>query len=176
VNYNPFNAELQADPFPAYRWMRDRAPVYRSQKWRRRALSRFEDVRAAALDPDTFRSLEGIDNDDTAKGQSGAGFLPDIDNPRHSQLRKIVQPHFLPRRIGAPDDSIRKVVRGLVASWRDRGEAGLAQELAWPMPFRVFFNLVSLPAARERGASGWTGCRLLDKTRKEVTREELTTD
>jgi cytochrome P450 len=143
--------------------MRDKAPAYHSQKWRWRELSRFEDVRAAALDPDTFRSLEGIDNDDTAKGQSGAGFLPDIDNPCPGRLRRIVQLHFLPHRIGVPEDSIRKVVRGLVASWRDRGEVGLAQELAWPMPFQVFFNLVSQHAARERGASSWT----LEQSKKE---------
>jgi cytochrome P450 len=61
-----------------------------------------------------------------AKDQSGPGFLLDIGNPRHDQLRKIVQPHFLPRRIAAQEDGIRAVVRGLVGSWRYRGEVDLA--------------------------------------------------
>ena len=78
--------------------MRDEAPVFYSEKWGWWALSRFDDVRAAALDPETFLSFEGIDIDDTAKDQSGPGFLPDIDNPRHDQIRRIVQPQLLPDR------------------------------------------------------------------------------
>ena len=88
IEYDPFSPEFQADPFPVYRWMRDEAPVYYSERWNWWALSRFEDVRAAALDPATFLSYEGIDIDDTAKDQSGPGFLPDVDNPRHDQIRR----------------------------------------------------------------------------------------
>jgi cytochrome P450 len=149
--YDPFSPEFQADPFSVYRWMLDETPVYYSEKWNWWALSRFADVRAAALDPDTFRSFEGIDIDDTAKDQSGPGFLPDVDDPRHDQLRRLVQGHFLPRRIAAQEDSIRAVVRGLIAGWPDRGQVDLAQELSWPMPNEVFFNLVGLPSAREAG-------------------------
>jgi cytochrome P450 len=149
--YDPFSAEFQADPYPVYRWLRDEAPVYRSEKWGWYALSRFEDVRAAATDPDTFLSYEGIDIDDTAKDQSGPGFLPDIDNPRHDQVRKVVQPHFLPRRIAAKEDGIRAVVRRLVDAWRERGQVDLAQELAWPMPNEVFFTVLGLPSAEEEG-------------------------
>lgn len=68
---DPFSPEFQADPYPVYRWMREEAPVFYSEKWNWWALSRFEDVRAAATDPDTFLSYEGIDIDDTAKDQSG---------------------------------------------------------------------------------------------------------
>ena len=151
MEYDPFSAEFQADPFPVYRWMQDEAPVFHSEKWGWWALSRFEDVRAAVTDPATFLSYEGIDIDDTAKDQSGPGFLPDIDNPRHDQVRRIVQPHFLPRRIAAQDANIREVVRGLIASWPDRDEVDLAQELAWPMPNEVFFDVLGLPSAREEG-------------------------
>ncbi|GAA1306818.1 hypothetical protein [Pseudonocardia xinjiangensis] len=52
-------------------------------------LSRFDDVRAAARDHETYLSFEGIDIDDTATAMSAPGFLPDIDNPRHDQLRRI---------------------------------------------------------------------------------------
>ncbi|MGR7027420.1 cytochrome P450 [Geodermatophilus sp. URMC 62] len=151
MHYDPFSPEFQADPYPVYRWMREEAPVFHSQKWGWWALSRFEDVRAAATDPDTFRSFEGIDIDDTAKDQSGPGFLPDIDNPRHDQVRAVVQPHFLPRRIGDKEGAIRDVVRRLVARWRDRGAVDLARELAWPMPNEVFFTVLGLPSAEEEG-------------------------
>jgi cytochrome P450/ferredoxin-NADP reductase len=149
MEYDPFSPEFQADPFSVYRWMRDEAPVYYSEKWNWWALSRFADVRAAVLDPVTFRSFEGIDIDDTAKDQSGPGFLPDLDNPRHDQVRAVVQPFFLPRRIGEQEGSIRATVRELLDGWRDRGSVDLAQELAWPLPNQVFFNLLGLPTASE---------------------------
>jgi cytochrome P450/ferredoxin-NADP reductase len=149
--YDPFSREFQADPFPAYRWMRDQAPVFYSEKWNWWALSRFEDVRAAATDPATFLSYEGIDIDDTAKDQSGPGFLPDIDNPRHDQIRRMIQPQLLPNRIAEREDAVRAVVRGLIDTWRHRGTVDLAQELAWPTPNEVFFDLLGLPTARDKG-------------------------
>lgn len=149
MEYDPFSAEFQADPFPVYRWLRDEAPVYYSEKWNWWALSRFDDVRGAALDPVTFQSFEGIDIDDTAKDQSGPGFLPDLDNPRHDQVRAVVQPYFLPRRIAEQEASIRSTVRGLISRWSERGHVDLAEELSWPMPNEVFFNLLGLPTAEE---------------------------
>ncbi len=143
--YDPFSPAFQADPFPVYRWMRDEAPVFYSEKWNWWALSRFDDVRAAALDPETFRSFEGIDIDDTAKDQSGPGFLPDVDNPRHDQIRRIVQPQLLPQRVAEREGVVRATVRRLIDAWRHRGTVDLAQELAWPTPNAVFFDLLGLP-------------------------------
>jgi len=151
MEYDPFSQKFQADPFPVYKWMRDEAPVFYSETWNWWALSRFEDVRAAATDPQTFLSCEGIDIDDTAKDQSGPGFLPDIDNPRHDQIRRMIQPQLLPNRIAEREDAVRSVVRGLIDAWRHRGTVDLAQELAWPTPNEVFFDLLGLPAARAQG-------------------------
>ena len=151
LRYNPLAPDFYtSDPFAVYRWMRDEAPVYRSQQWGWWALTRFEVVRAAILDPDTFRSFEGMDIDDSALEQAPPGSLPNMDNPRHDEIRRIVQPYFLPRRVAELEDGIRAVVRDLVDSWRDRGAVDLAEDLAWPMPFDVFFHVMGLPSRRER--------------------------
>jgi cytochrome P450/ferredoxin-NADP reductase len=156
VEYNPFAPDFYtADPFGVYRWMRDEAPVYYSEKWEWWALTRFEDVRAAALDADTFRSFEGMDIDDSRLEQVPPGSIGSMDNPRHDQVRQVVQPYFLPRRIAQLEDAIRGVVRDLVASWRDRGAVDrgmvdIAQELAWPLPFDVFFHLMGMPSRHDK--------------------------
>src|SRR6201991_964903 len=123
VVYDPYSAAFKADPWPVYRSMRDITPVYASEKWGFYAFSRFEDVRAAARDPETYLSFEGIDIDDTAKDMSAPGFLPDIDNPRHDQLRRIVQRTFLPRAVAKLEDDVRRVVTSLVDRLADAGEA-----------------------------------------------------
>ena len=160
MEYDPFSPAFQADPFPVYRWMRDEAPVFYSEKWNWWALSRFEDVRAAALDPATYLSFEGIDIDDTAKDQNPPGFLPNVDNPRHDQIRAVVQPPLLPGRVNEREDVVRGTVRRLIDAWRHRGSVDLAQELAWPMPNEVFFDLLGLPeSGPDRAPAGALGAR-----------------
>jgi cytochrome P450/ferredoxin-NADP reductase len=150
MEYNPLASNFYtSDPFGVYRWMRNEAPVYYSEKWSWWALTRFEDVRSAILDPDTFRSFEGMDIDDSALEQAPPGSLPNMDNPRHDQVRRIVQPYFLPRRVADLEDGIRGVVRDLIGSWQDQGAVDLAQGLAWPMPFDVFFHVMGLPSRRD---------------------------
>jgi cytochrome P450 len=156
--YDPYSAAFKADPWPVYRWLRDEHPVYRSEKWGFVALSRFEDVRAAARDHATYLSFEGIDIDDTAKDMSAPGFLPDIDNPRHDQLRRIVQRTFLPRAIAKLEDDVRRVVTGLVDRFADAGTADIAQDLSWPLPYAVFFDVMGLPESGSDRADliGWS--------------------
>ena len=105
----------------------------------------------AVLDPATYLSFEGIDIDDTAKDQSGPGFLPDLDNPRHDQIRRVIQPYFLPRRIAEQKQNVQRVVRGLVDGWRGAGSVDLATELSWPMPNEVFFRVLGLPYSEAEG-------------------------
>ena len=146
ADYNPFAPDFYQHAFDVYRWMRDEAPVYHSQRWGWYALTRFDDVRSAILDSDTFRSFEGMDIDDSALEQAPPGSLPNMDNPSHDEIRRVVQPYFLPRRVAELENGVRAVVRGLVDGWRDRGAVDIAQELAWPMPFDVFFHLMGLPS------------------------------
>ena len=63
----------------------------------------------------------------------------------------MIQPRLLPNRIAEREDAVRAVVRGLIDVWRYRGTVDLAQELAWPMPNEVFFDLLGLPSARAEG-------------------------
>jgi len=150
IDYNPFAPDFYtSDPFAVYRWLRDEAPVYYSEQWGWWVLTRFEDVRAAALDANSFLSFEGMDIDDTRLEQVPPGSIGNMDNPRHDQVRMVVQPYFLPRRVAKLEEGIRSVVRDLVASWGDHREIDLAQELAWPMPFDVFFYLMGFPSKAE---------------------------
>jgi hypothetical protein len=47
VYYDPYDFEIDADPYPVWRRMRDTAPLYYNEKYDFFAVSRFEDVDAA---------------------------------------------------------------------------------------------------------------------------------
>ena len=149
TEYNPFDPNFYTDnPWGTYSWMRNEHPVYHSEKWGWYALTRFDDVAAAALDSDTFRNFEGMDIDATGE-QTNAGNFAYMDNPRHDQIRRIVQPFFQPAAVAKRSHPIRQAVRDLVANWQERGEVDIAQELAWPLPFDAFFNLLGLPSVHD---------------------------
>ncbi|MBC3193075.1 cytochrome P450 [Pseudonocardia sp. C8] len=150
VEYDPFDPDFYpTDPFAVYRWMRNEAPVHHSERYGWYALTRFDDVRAAITDADTFRSFEGMDIDDSRLEHVPPGSIGSMDNPRHDQVRQVVQPFFVPRRVARLEDGVRGVVRDLVASWAGRDRIDIGAELAWPMPFDVFFHLMGFPARSE---------------------------
>lgn len=149
VVYDPFSVAFQEDPFPVYERLREEAPLYRSQKWGFWALSRYDDVRGALLDPDTFKNHPGIDLDAT-NDQGGEGNIPVLDNPRHDQIRNVVQRLFMPRSIATLEDDVRRITRTMVDGFAGRGSADLAQELSWPLPYEVFFDFLGLPHGHDR--------------------------
>jgi cytochrome P450 len=144
--YDPFTPEFQADPFKVYQRLRNEAPVYYNEKWDFYALSRFSDVRAALKDHHTFLNFQGVDIDDFEQEQSGyPGMLPNIDNPRHDQLRAAVQRSFMPRSIRALTDEVRQVCDQLIDKFEDQKEVDISADYAWPIPFEVFYNFLGMP-------------------------------
>ena len=51
LSWDPFDTDLDDDPHPTWRRLRDEAPVYRNDKYDFYALSRYADVEAAHRDP-----------------------------------------------------------------------------------------------------------------------------
>ena len=60
LSYDPYDPEIDADPYPVYRRLRDEAPVYYNEHYDFYALSRFEDVQRAFLDRETFSSAAAV--------------------------------------------------------------------------------------------------------------------
>ena len=93
---------VAADPYPAYRQLRDQSPVsYGSmqdislpdQRW---GLMRYEDVYNALRDHGTFSS------ETASTGQFGQKMvLLQDDPPRHSRLRRLVNTAFTLKRVEA---------------------------------------------------------------------------
>lgn len=59
IHYDPYDVELNADPYPMFRRIRDDAPLYFNERRDFYALSRYDDVDAALHDHETFSSARG---------------------------------------------------------------------------------------------------------------------
>jgi hypothetical protein len=148
--YDPARADFQDRAHEIYRTLRDEHPVYRNPEAAFFALSRFEDVRAAAADPATFSS-EGTD--------TSQGLLPMIqalDPPRHDALRQLVSKAFTARRMADMEPEIRRIARELLGGFAAKGEADLLAEFARHLPSRVIGAMLGVPPGRRERFLEWT--------------------
>jgi len=59
MEYDPYSYEIDEDPYPVYRWMRDHAPAYRNERLDFWAFTRFDDCHEALVDWKTYSSAHG---------------------------------------------------------------------------------------------------------------------
>jgi cytochrome P450 family 130 len=148
--YDPSRADFQARIYESYRALRDQHPVYVDPQGRFFALSRFEDVRNAASDPQAFSS-EGT--------SLGVGLLPHIqvmDPPRHDRLRRLVTVAFTPRRTSGMEPRVREIARGLLDQFAGKGRADLMADYARHLPSRVIGDMIGVPPERREAFLHWT--------------------
>src|SRR5580693_9949611 len=111
AEFNPYSDVFFDDPYETYRWMRDEAPVYYSDRWDFYALSRYEDVVAAHRDWETFSSAYGVTVDMLAMRQkTQTNMMIIMDPPEHDRLRKLVRTVFTRRAIDGLEPLVTKVI------------------------------------------------------------------
>src|SRR4051812_12873969 len=110
--YDPYDATIDANPYPVWQRLRDEAPLYYNEEHDFYALSRFADVHAASLDWQSYSSARGtvIEFIDTTPPEpetpgidASLGMMIFMDPPRHDELRRLVSRAFTPLRVTALD-------------------------------------------------------------------------
>src|SRR4029450_1652545 len=103
------------DPHAAFRWMRERAPVYRCERARLWAISKHADIMQVSRGPESFCSARGILIHDGLRGETPMATPPSIihmDPPQHNRYRKLVRRAFTPGRVAGLEGRIRGLARG----------------------------------------------------------------
>ena len=149
------------DPYPVYRRLRDEAPAYHHERLDLWALTRFEDVQAAAKDWETFSTSlggSGNDLDDTYQLFLPAGDMAGVDPPVHTRLRTALRLAFSPSALRTRFEPIvrRKVIE-LIEAFEDAGRADFARDLARPLPGTTMFSWFGFPEADHPQLLTWFG-------------------
>lgn len=158
--YDPFDLGFQADPYPAYRRLRDEEPVHRHEDPPFWALSRFADVWAATRDPGTFSSARGLTFYPDEIGTLGlAPTIVMLDPPRHTALRRLISHGFTPRRVAAMEGLLRGFVRSRIAVMErkaaDGGIPDLHRDFSSPLPTYALAHLLGVPEADRARFDPW---------------------
>jgi cytochrome P450 len=156
VYFDPYDVELNADPYPMFRRLREEVPLYYNEQHDFYALSRFADVDDALVDFQTFSSAKGaILELIKANIDIPSGVLLFEDPPIHDIHRKLLSRMFTPRKINELESKIREFCAHSLDPLVGTGRFDFVADLGAQMPMRVIGMLLGVPeelqeAARDR--------------------------
>jgi cytochrome P450 len=140
IAYNPFDAEVIADPYPWYDELLRTAPVHHTERHDIWVLSRYDDVRAAARDHAAFSSAEAV-----AFQRMQLPMMLTMDPPDHTRLRRLVARDFTPTAIKRWRPAVERFVGAAIDRMLEAGETDLVSELAAPLPIQVVAEVIGVP-------------------------------
>ena len=146
VYYDPYDVEIDADPYPTFRRLREEAPLYHNEPYDFWALSRFDDVQRSLNDKDTFISGKGgILELIRADIEMPPGVLIFEDPPVHTVHRSLLSRVFTPRRMAALEPQIRDYCARCLDPLAGSDRFDFVRDLGAQMPMRVIGMLLGIP-------------------------------
>lgn len=160
VYYDPYDAGIDADPYPVWKRMRDQTPLYFNERHEFFALSRYEDVESGLLDWKTYRSGRGTVLEIVKQNiDIPPGSILFEDPPLHDQHRSLLVRVFTPKKMSALEPLVRDYCARALDPLVGADGFDFVKDLGGPMPMRVIGYLLGIPesdqeAIRERLDAG----------------------
>ena len=146
VYYDPYDVDINADPYPTYARLRDEAPIYHNERYDFWALTRHEDVQKALVNWQVFSSSRGDLLDILrAKIELPKGVVMWEDPPLHTTHRGILSRVFTPKRMAQLEDQVRAYCIRCLDPLVGTAGFDIITELASMLPMRVIGMLLGIP-------------------------------
>jgi len=120
-------------------------------------VTRHADVVHVSRHPELFCSGQGTNIPDLPiEIAEFFGSMINMDAPKHTRLRMIVNRSFTPRMVARIDADVRRKARGIVARVAPQGSCDVVAELAAPLPLQIICEMMGIPAEDEEQVFRWT--------------------
>ncbi|KND35163.1 cytochrome P450 family protein [Streptomyces acidiscabies] len=164
-----FTWEFASNPYPAYAWLREHAPVHRTtlpsgvDAW---LVTRYADAKQALADARLSKNPAHHDGPAHAKGKTGIPgerkaelmtHLLNIDPPDHTRLRRLVSKAFTPRRVAEFAPRVQELTDQLIDRFAAKGEVDLIHDFAFPLPIYAICDLLGVPREDQDDFRDWAG-------------------
>ncbi len=145
-----------SDPHPAFRWMRERAPIFWDEKNRLWGIARHAHVQEVAKAPQLFCS--------------GGGSRPDsppipsminMDGALHKRRRNLVNKGFTPRRIEEQEQKARAASIALLERVATRGACDWVHDVAKHLPMIMIGDMLGVAEEDHERLLAWSDDMLL---------------
>ena len=176
---------IRNNPFPFYRALRQKDPVYYDPGLDLYLVTRYDDAYRVLHDDETF-SLEHGYQDRYSNGfidefaeimeREGGGFIRDlaIDPPAHTRLRRLTEKAFTAHRVKDLEPRIRQIVIDLVERVADKGQCDGVADIGGPLTAQFICEQLGFDwseVGTEKVAI-WTKA-VLDQIGRMQTREDM---
>ncbi len=152
LHYDPYDVELNIDPYPMFARLREEAPLYYNPVHDFYAVSRYDDVNKAVVDHETFISGRGALLEIIKSGMEiPPGTLIFEDPPIHNIHRNLLSRLFTPRKVAALEPQIREFTARCLDPLVGTGRFDFVNDLGEQMPMRVIGMLLGIPEDKQRG-------------------------
>jgi cytochrome P450 len=146
VYYDPYDFDIDSDPYPVWRRLRKETPLYFNDKYEFYALSRFEDVERGLVDWKTYSSARGsvlelIKSDI----EIPPGSIIFEDPPDHNLHRGLLSRVFTPRKMNAIEPKVREFCARSLDPLVGSGGFDFIADLGAQMPMRTIGMLLGIP-------------------------------
>lgn len=138
-----FSDEVLEDPYPAYAALRELGPAVWLERHKAWAIPRYEEVRAALRDHETFSS-EPNPGLEPEQPYMPRGDILSTDPPVHEQLRAVLASQLGPRALRDLRERIADAADALVADVAAHGTFDVVPALARRLPMDIVSDLVGL--------------------------------
>jgi cytochrome P450 len=146
VYYDPYDFEIDADPYPVWKRLRDERPLYYNERYDFYALSRFDDVDRCSLEWEKYVSSKGtllelIKSDMVMP----PGSIIFEDPPAHNIHRRLLSRVFTPRNINSLEPKVREFCARSLDPLVGSGGFDFIGDLGAQMPMRTIGMLLGIP-------------------------------
>jgi cytochrome P450 len=110
------------------------------------SVTRHADVVHVSRHPELFCSGQGTNIPDLpVEIAEFFGSMINMDDPKHTRLRRIVNRSFTPRTVARIDEDVRRKARAIVARVAPAGSCDVVTELAAPLPLEIICEMMGIP-------------------------------
>lgn len=147
--------DVLADPYPTFARLRDLGAVVRVDRHGVHALTRFEAVRSALTDWETFSSAAGTCLEPSANAQQGESILSS-DPPAHTAHRRALASQLSVRSLAEDAPHVELLARDVASRLTEDGTVDVVADLARPFALRVLGDLLGLDHEGREHLPAWS--------------------
>ena len=153
IYYDPYDREIDADPYPVYARLREESPLYYNEEHDFYAVSRFEDVQRGLLDRQIFSSARGsVLEFIKANIEIPPGIVIFEDPPLHDVHRGLLSRVFTPKKMLALEDKVRQFCGSVLDPLVGTGHLDFVADLGEQIPMRTIGMLLGVPESDQEEA------------------------
>ena len=170
VDYDPYDVEINADPYPVFRRLREEKPLYYNEQYDFFAVSRYEDVERGLVDHKNYISGRGGILELIKAGvEMPSGVLIFEDPPLHTVHRGLLSRVFTPRKMNALEPQIREFCAASLDPLVGAGGLDFVADLGAQMPMRVIGMLLGIPEEDQEAIRDQVDANLRTEAGKPMT-------